>query len=165
MTIKRRWNFLRPSTAPIEREISKEVLRQIHSKLEFLNQTGLGYITLDRLTKTLSGGEAQRVAIAAQLAASLTGVLYILDEPSAGLHPGDVDTLISQLKNLSSRGNTVVVVEHDSSIIKESDYIVEIGPGAGESGGRAVFTGTTQEFFSAGRTITALSLRQAGFLT
>ncbi len=164
MTIKKALEFFSGlELAPIEKDISREVLRQINSKLEFLNQTGLGYITLDRLTKTLSGGEAQRVAIAAQLAASLTGVLYILDEPSAGLHPGDVDTLISQLKNLSSRGNTVVVVEHDSSIIKESDYIVEIGPGAGEGGGRAVFTGTTQEFFSAGRTITAdyLSGRQA----
>ncbi|MEK6760142.1 MAG: excinuclease ABC subunit UvrA [Deltaproteobacteria bacterium] len=137
-----------------EKKISGEVLRQIIVKLEFLNNTGLGYITLDRLTKTLSGGEAQRVAIATQLASSLCGVLYILDEPSIGLHPVDIDMLIDQLRRLASMGNTVVTVEHEPSVIKASDHILELGPGAGSRGGRLVFSGTMDEFRSSG-TLTA----------
>lgn len=148
---------------PFEKEVSKEVLRQLTAKLSFLNQTGLGYITLDRLTKTLSGGESQRVTIATQLAATLTGVLYILDEPSIGLHPVDIGVLTGQLKKLSSAGNTVVVVEHDPSIIISSDHIVELGPGAGDRGGRLVYSGPTVDFLRYGATLTSdyLSGRQA----
>lgn len=137
-----------------EKKISGEVLRQIIVKLEFLNNTGLGYVTLDRMTKTLSGGEAQRVAIATQLASSLCGVLYILDEPSIGLHPVDIDMLIEQLRRLASMGNTVVTVEHEPSVIKASDNILELGPGAGSKGGRLVFSGPLDEFRSSG-TLTA----------
>lgn len=140
---------------PHEQELSKELLRQLKAKLEFLSQTGLGYITLDRPTRSLSSGEAQRVTIATQLAASLTGVLYVLDEPSVGLHPVDTDMLIRQLKRLSSAGNTVVVVEHESAIIRSADYIIELGPGAGERGGRAVWAGPTDEFLAKGTTLTA----------
>ena len=156
MTIEEAYGFFRGlRLTPFEEGVSEEVLRQIRAKLEFLNSTGLGYITLDRLTKTLSGGEAQRVQIATQLASSLTGVLYILDEPSIGLHPVDIDMLTAQLKRLSSRGNTVVVVEHDPSIIRASDNIVELGPGAGERGGRLVYSGPAEEFLKGARTLTS----------
>ncbi|HXI10468.1 MAG TPA: excinuclease ABC subunit UvrA, partial [Thermodesulfobacteriota bacterium] len=140
---------------PFEKEVSKELLKQVSLKLEFLNNTGLGYITLDRLTKTLSGGEAQRVTIATQLASSLCGVLYILDEPSIGLHPVDIDMLTKQLKRLSSMGNTVVTVEHDPSVIRASDHIVELGPGAGEKGGRVVYSGPIDDFLENSRTLTS----------
>ena len=138
-----------------ERSVARDVLKQISAKLNFLKQTGLGYLTLDRQTKTLSGGEAQRVQIATQLSASLTGVLYILDEPSIGLHPVDTDMLIKQLQTLKTRANTVVVVEHDSSIIEASDHIVELGPGAGQYGGRLVHSGPTRGFLEEGSTLTA----------
>ena len=144
---------------PVEREIAKEALKQISLKLDFLEETGLGYITLDRLTRTLSGGEAQRVALANQLASSLSGVLYILDEPSIGLHPRDVAMLIAQLKRLSRLGNTVVVVEHDQSIIKEAHHIVELGPGSGEMGGRIVYSGSQKDFIESASTLTARYLR------
>lgn len=138
-----------------EREVSEEVLKQVSLKLDFLEQTGLGYITLDRLTKTLSGGEAQRVTIATQLASSLCGVLYILDEPSIGLHPVDIDMLTAQLRRLSSLGNTVVTVEHDPSMITRSDHIIELGPGAGKKGGKVVWSGPAGEFVGKARTLTA----------
>ncbi len=164
MTIKDAlWFFESLDVAPFEAEAAKELVKQLRVKLEFLNQTGLGYITLDRLSKTLSGGEAQRVQLATQLASSLCGVLYILDEPSIGLHPVDVDLLIRQIRRLSSLGNTVVVVEHDHEVIKNSDYILELGPGAGERGGRLVWAGETSEFLNNARTLTSdyISGRQA----
>jgi excinuclease ABC subunit A len=156
MTIKEARVFFRNlELRPLEKEIAKEALKQIALKLEFLNQTGLGYITLDRLTRTLSGGEAQRVSIANQLASALSGVLYILDEPSIGLHPRDIDMLIQQIKKLSARGNTVVVVEHDHSLIRSADYIVELGPGAGERGGRLVYSGPKTDFLDESNTLTS----------
>ncbi|MBI5971124.1 MAG: excinuclease ABC subunit UvrA [Deltaproteobacteria bacterium] len=156
MTIKDAFKFFESlEIAPFEREAAKELTKQLLLKLEFLNQTGLGYITLDRLSKTLSGGEAQRVQLATQLASSLCGVLYILDEPSIGLHPVDVGLLIRQIRRLSSLGNTVVVVEHDHEVIKNSDYIIELGPGAGERGGRLVYGGETAEFLKNAKTLTA----------
>ncbi|MFZ3073467.1 MAG: excinuclease ABC subunit UvrA [Thermodesulfobacteriota bacterium] len=142
-----------------EREVAKEALKQLALKLEFMETTGLGYITLDRLTRTLSGGEAQRVQLSNQLGSALSGVLYILDEPSIGLHPRDVSTLIGQIKKLTARKNTVCVVEHDPSVIKASDYIVELGPGSGEAGGRVVHAGNTDEFLSSANTLTAQYLR------
>jgi excinuclease ABC subunit A len=156
MTIKEAQEFFSSlELTDFERAVSEEVLKQVKLKLEFLNQTGLGYITLDRLTKTLSGGEAQRVTIATQLASSLCGVLYILDEPSIGLHPVDIDMLTGQLKRLTSMGNTVVTVEHDSSMITRSDHIVELGPGSGAMGGRVVYSGPTEEFLKSAQTLTA----------
>jgi len=158
MTIKDAAEFfsgLPEKLSAFERAVSEEVLKQVKLKLDFLDQTGLGYITLDRLTKTLSGGEAQRVTIATQLASSLCGVLYILDEPSIGLHPVDIDMLTGQLKRLTSMGNTVVTVEHDSSMITRSDHIVELGPGSGASGGRVVWSGPTDEFIGSAQTLTS----------
>jgi excinuclease ABC subunit A len=140
--------FIKLDLSAHEREIAREALKQIAAKLEFLNQTGLGYVGLDRLTRTLSGGEAQRVALANQMGASLCGVLYILDEPSVGLHPRDIDMLIGQIKRLSARSNTVVLVEHDQSVMRASDHVLELGPGAGERGGRLVYSGPTREFLS-----------------
>jgi excinuclease ABC subunit A len=156
MTIKQAATFFQTlELSAHEKEIAKEALKQIALKLEFLNQTGLGYITLDRLTRTLSGGEAQRVSIANQLASALSGVLYILDEPSIGLHPRDIEMLIQQVKKLSARGNTVVIVEHDPALIKSADYIVELGPGAGERGGRLVYSGPTAAFLEPPKTLTS----------
>ncbi len=156
MTIEEATEFFKdPGLTDFEKEVSKELLKQISVKLEFLNRTGLGYITLDRLTKTLSGGEAQRVTIATQLASSLCGVLYILDEPSIGLHPVDIDNLTNQIKRLSSMGNTVVTVEHDPEMIRSADFIVELGPGAGERGGRLVYAGALHDFLENARTLTA----------
>jgi excinuclease ABC subunit A len=143
------------SLTPAERAAASEALRQVGLKLDFLHRTGLGYLTLDRLSKTLSGGEAQRVSIATQLASALSGVLYILDEPSIGLHPSDVETLMAQVRRLAGAGNTVVVVEHDPSVIRGADHIVELGPGAGERGGRLVYSGPCREFVSGARTITS----------
>jgi len=156
MTIKEAQDFFaRLSLTPLEKAVSEEVLKQINAKLDFLGQTGLGYLTLDRPTKTLSGGEAQRVTIATQLASALCGVMYILDEPSIGLHPVDIEMLNRQLKRLSSMGNTVVTVEHDSSMIEKSDHIVEMGPGSGSAGGHVVWSGPTEEFIRNGTTLTA----------
>ncbi len=140
---------------PMEQKLSATVITSIIEKLDFLRETGLGYLTINRPTRTLSGGEAQRVSIATQLSATLTGVLYILDEPSIGLHPVDVDKLARQLRRLCDRGNTIVVVEHDSTIIERSDHIVELGPGAGERGGRLAWSGPSNEFISSASTITA----------
>jgi excinuclease ABC subunit A len=139
----------------LEQRLSATIIANILEKLQFLKETGLGYLTINRPTRTLSGGEAQRVAIATQLSATLTGVLYILDEPSIGLHPVDVDKLAAQLRRLCDRGNTIVVVEHDPTIIENSDHIVELGPGAGERGGRLVASGPTTDFLSSSNTITA----------
>lgn len=156
MTIKEAHAFFSSiKLPPLEKELSSELLKQLTVKLDFLNQVGLGYITLDRLTKTLSGGEAQRVTLATQLASSLCGVLYILDEPSIGLHPVDIEMLSRQIKRLAEMGNTVVTVEHDPTIIMESDNIIELGPGAGERGGRLVYSGPRDEFLESARTLTS----------
>jgi len=124
-----------------EKNIAAEILKQINSRVDFLIKVGLDYLTLSRLARTLSGGEAQRVNLACQLGATLTETLYIMDEPSIGLHPRDVGRLISLIKELRDRGNTVVVVEHDFEMIKSADNIVELGPLAGERGGDIVYQG------------------------
>ncbi len=129
-----------------QQKISKDILKEILSRTQFLLDVGLHYLTLSRLTKSLSGGEAQRINLACQLGARLTETLYILDEPSIGLHPRDIDRLISIILELKKRKNTVVVVEHDPELIKASDFIIELGPEAGEKGGNLVFQGTFSEF-------------------
>jgi excinuclease ABC subunit A len=125
-----------------ERTIARDVLAELDSRLAFLEEVGLGYLTLDRLTRTLSGGEAQRINLANSLGANLVDSLYVLDEPSIGLHAADNERLIRVMKRLRKLGNTVIVVEHDPEIILSSDYLVDLGPGAGRAGGRVLFSGT-----------------------
>ncbi|MBA2565523.1 MAG: excinuclease ABC subunit A, partial [Gemmatimonadetes bacterium] len=124
-----------------QRAVGALALAELDSRLEVLEQVGLGYLTLDRLTRTLSGGEAQRIGLANALGARLTDTLYVLDEPSVGLHAADIQLLLTILRRLRDRGNTVLVVEHDLEVIAAADWVVELGPGAGEHGGRVVFTG------------------------
>lgn len=130
---------------PTEKEIAKQVMKEIKSRLSFLKNVGLDYLTLDRASATLSGGEAQRIRLATQIGSALSGVLYVLDEPSIGLHQRDNMKLISTLKNLRDLGNTVIVVEHDEDTIREADYVVDLGPGAGELGGYITAQGTPAE--------------------
>ena len=127
---------------PHEEQVATRLLTEIRSRLDFLTDVGLSYLTLDRLSNTLSGGESQRINLATSLGSSLVGSLYILDEPSIGLHSRDTDRLISVLKKLRDLGNTVVIVEHDEEIIREADYIIDIGPDAGRRGGEVTFAGT-----------------------
>jgi len=131
-----------------EAKVTEEILREIISRTGFLLKVGLDYLNLSRLTRTLSGGEAQRINLACQLGSRLTETLYILDEPSIGLHARDIDKLVSIISELKSRSNTVIVVEHDYKLIKSSDYIVELGPEAGEHGGEIVFQGDTADFIN-----------------
>ena len=128
-----------------EREIGKRLLTEINNRLQFLLNVGLGYLTLNRLSNTLSGGESQRINLTTSLGSSLVGSLYILDEPSIGLHPRDTDRLIQVLKDLQSLGNTVVVVEHDEDIMRAADHIIDIGPDAGRLGGEIVFDGEAKD--------------------
>ncbi|PYM08492.1 MAG: excinuclease ABC subunit A [Candidatus Rokuibacteriota bacterium] len=138
-----------------ERALAREILRQLNAKLRFLLRMGLGYLTLARQTRTLSGGEAQRVNLANQLGSQLVGTLYVLDEPSIGLHARDTARLADLCGELAHAGNTVVIVEHDRGFIEAADYIVEVGPGSGERGGEIVFSGTPDEFRRDTRSLTA----------
>ncbi len=147
------------SLRPSERAIAEEILRQLTAKLSFLARVGLGYLTLTRQTKTLSGGEAQRVVLANHLGARLVGTLYVLDEPTIGLHARDTDLLAGILKDLAAAGNTVVVVEHDRHMIESADHIVELGPQSGEKGGEIVCAAPRKEFLNDRRAITARYLR------
>ncbi len=136
-----------------------EVREDVVNRLTFLNRVGLGYLTLDRLTRTLSGGEAQRIHLANALGARLVDTLYVLDEPTCGLHAGDVDRLIDTLRDLVNGGNTVVVVEHDLAVLKAAEHFVELGPGAGSNGGHIVYQGPLAELMNEGDTLTAHHLR------
>ena len=128
-----------------ESEIARDILVEINSRLNFLNQIGLSYLTLDRAAPTLSGGEAQRIRLASQLGSNLQGVCYILDEPTIGLHSRDNRLLLNTLKDLGSKGNTIVVVEHDEDTIRSADHIIDLGPGAGIDGGKVVARGTLKQ--------------------
>ena len=142
-----------------EKEIAKILMRELTTRIGLLDEVGLGYLTLDRNCSTLSGGESQRINLATSLGSSLVGSLYILDEPSIGLHPRDTQNLINVLKRLRDIGNTVVVVEHDEAIIKAADYIVDIGPKAGQFGGEVVFAGTFGKLLQQKKNLTASYLR------
>ena len=137
-----------------ELEICHEIHHQIKSRLKFLSDVGIGYLTLDRPSKTLSGGEYQRLNLANQLGMGLSQTLYVLDEPTVGLHPRDNDRLIEVLKSLNQLGNTLVVVEHDKDVIENSNYIIEIGPGSGYQGGEIIYSGYTEDFFKNANTAT-----------
>src|SRR5882757_9991723 len=137
-----------------ERLIAGRVLHEISERLQFLNAVGLGYISLDRSAATLSGGEGQRIRLATQIGSRLRGVLYVLDEPSIGLHHRDNDRLLKALEALRDLGNTVLVVEHDEETIRRADYVIDLGPGAGRHGGEVVAAGTPQQIIETAGSIT-----------
>ena len=150
--------FKRISLTETEQHIARNVLKEIVSRLEFLRNVGLDYISLNRMTATLSGGESQRIRLATQIGSNLTGVLYVLDEPTIGLHQRDNARLIDTLKRLRDLDNTLIVVEHDEEVIRSSDWIVDIGPGAGMHGGRVVASGSLKDILANSESITALFL-------
>src|SRR5204862_3034131 len=130
--------------APREQLTAGRIIREIRDRLEFLDAVGLNYLSLDRAANTLSGGESQRIRLATQIGSKLRGVLYVLDEPSIGLHHKDNDRLLATLEELRNLGNTVIVVEHDEETIRRADYVVDLGPGAGTEGGHIVAAGTPE---------------------
>ncbi|HCT65190.1 MAG TPA: excinuclease ABC subunit UvrA [Lachnospiraceae bacterium] len=144
--------------------IADQILREINARLGFLVDVGLEYLTLSRSAGTLSGGEAQRIRLATQIGSGLVGVVYILDEPSIGLHQRDNDKLIKTLKNLRDIGNSLIVVEHDEDTMLESDYIVDIGPGAGENGGEVIFSGTVEDIMKCKNSVTGQYLSGTKFI-
>ena len=148
-----------------EKDIAQKIVAELTNRIALLVDVGLGYLTLDRTTGTLSGGETQRINLATSLGSSLVGSLYILDEPSIGLHPRDTENLIRVLKRLRDIGNTVVIVEHDENIIRAADYIIDIGPRAGQFGGEVVFSGTYKDLIKKENDLTASYLRgmEGGF--
>lgn len=143
----------------LQEEVAGEVLKQVRSRLDFLIRVGVNYLTLNRETRTLSGGEYQRLNLANQLGMGLSQTLYVLDEPTVGLHPRDNDRLISILKELKELGNTLVIVEHDHDVIKNAENIVEMGPGSGSFGGEVIYSGATDDFYQFGKSNTASYLR------
>ncbi len=145
--------------SPRESTIAHPITKEIKARLTFLEDVGLNYLTLDRASSTLSGGEAQRIRLATQIGAGLVGVLYVLDEPSIGLHQRDNHKLLATLQALKRLGNTVMVVEHDEATIRSADYIVDLGPGAGKHGGEVVACGTLREILESPRSLTGQYLR------
>ncbi len=139
--------------------IAGRILKEIHDRLRFLHDVGVGYLTVARSAQTLSGGEAQRIRLATQIGSNLTGVLYVLDEPSIGLHQRDNRALLATLGRLRDLGNTVIVVEHDEETIRKADYVVDLGPGAGEHGGHVIFQGTPVQLLSDADSVTGAYLR------
>jgi excinuclease ABC subunit A len=160
MTVKEARPFLDGlKLTPAESTIAEKILEEIQQRLRFLDEVGLDYLTLDRLTSTLSGGEAQRIQLATSLGSHLVGAFYVLDEPSIGLHPRDTGRLIQILKGLRDLGNTLLVVEHDPDTILAADHILDLGPGAGEHGGKLTFAGTRDELLADTHSLTARYLR------
>jgi len=160
MTVRRAFNFFRDlRLAAHQKAVAEKLVAEIQNRLKFLLEVGLDYITLDRMTFTLSGGEAQRINLAAALSASLVGTLFVLDEPSIGLHARDNRRLTDILKSLKDMGNTVVVVEHDPDIIATADHVVDLGPFSGERGGEVVFQGPYRAFLGCRESLTAQYLR------
>ena len=145
-----------------QRTIARDIARELHARLGFLHQVGLGYLGLDRAAPTLSGGEAQRIRLAAQLGSQLRGVCYVLDEPSIGMHARDNHLLLATLRRLQERGNTVVVVEHDEETIRSADHVVDLGPGGGTEGGRLVAHGSLAEVMASDASATGRMLRAPG---
>ena len=151
--------FAAMDLAPFERQVADKLVQEIRGRLRFLREVGLDYIALDRMTFTLSGGEAQRISLAAALSASLVGTLFVLDEPSIGLHPRDNHRLIEILRSLKDIGNTVVVVEHDPDIVRAAEHIIDMGPRAGEAGGEVVFEGPWSAFLRDRNSLTSQYIR------
>jgi excinuclease ABC subunit A len=159
-TVKQAQDFFNSAVyTPFQAQVAEKLLAEIQGRLKFLLEVGLDYITLDRMTFTLSGGEAQRINLAAALSTSLVGTLFVLDEPSVGLHARDNHRLIEILKSLKDMGNTVMVVEHDPEIIKSAEHIIDLGPGAGENGGEVIFSGEMSRFLKFPQSLTARYMR------
>jgi excinuclease ABC subunit A len=155
----KRWFLdLEPQLGPQQQQIARAILKEINERLGFLDNVGLDYLNLDRTSGTLSGGESQRIRLASQIGSGLSGVLYVLDEPSIGLHQRDNDRLLETLKRLRDLGNTVIVVEHDEDAIRHADHIVDLGPGAGVHGGEVVAQGTLAEILASTTSLTAAYL-------
>jgi len=155
MSIKEALSFIKTlKLNKTDRIISQEILKEIVERLGFLYDVGLDYLTLDRSASTLSGGEAQRIRLATQIGSQLVGVLYILDEPSIGLHPRDNSRLLNTLKKLRDLGNTILVVEHDKETMEAADFLVDLGPGAGEHGGEVVFAGDPKKIYKSTKSLT-----------
>ena len=150
--------------SPRSQKIAQGILKEIEERLKFMVEVGLDYLTLDRTAATLSGGESQRIRLATQIGSSLVGVLYILDEPSIGLHQRDHLRLLGTLKRLRDLGNTVIVVEHDEETIRSADYIIDMGPGPGERGGEVVFTGPPEALMKAEHSLTGQYLSGKKFI-
>ena len=148
----------RPTLTPREMTIADQILKEIEGRLHFLDSIGLDYVTMNRTARTLSGGEAQRVRLATQIGSGLTGVLYVCDEPTVGLHPHDDHRLIGTLTRLRDMGNTVIVVEHDDAMMRAADHIVDLGPGAGEHGGQIVAAGNVAEVMASEASLTGAYL-------
>jgi excinuclease ABC subunit A len=146
--------FVGLNLSPMQMEIAGKILEEIRQRLRFLDEVGLDYLTLDRLSSTLSGGEAQRVQLATSLGSQLVGAMYVLDEPSIGLHPRDTSRLIHILEDLRDLGNTILVVEHDPDVIRSADYLLDLGPGAGELGGRLLAAGTVEQVMASPQSLT-----------
>jgi excinuclease ABC subunit A len=160
LTVKEAQEFLDGlRLAASQTQVAEKLIQEIQSRLKFLLEVGLDYITLDRMTFTLSGGEAQRINLAAALSSSLVGTLFVLDEPSIGLHARDNARLVEILRSLKDVGNTVIVVEHDPEIIKAADFVVDLGPRAGEHGGRVLFEGAMADFLGSPKSLTARYMR------
>ena len=139
---------------PTQREIASQIVKEINARLNFLKNVGVGYLTLDRITHTLSGGEAQRIHLATQIGSRLVGVLYVLDEPTIGLHPRDTEMLLNTLERMRNIGNTVIIVEHDKKTIQNADYIVDLGPRAGVQGGKIMATGSPTDIIKIKQSLT-----------
>ena len=166
LSIREAYRFIENlNLSPSETKISHLVLKEIKARLQFLIDVGLDYLTLSRSATTLSGGEAQRIRLATQIGSRLTGVLYVLDEPSIGLHQSDNAKLINALKEMRDLGNTLIVVEHDEEIMRQSDYLVDIGPGAGVHGGEVVAQGKPEEFYKFENSLTADYLSGRRFIS
>ena len=160
MTVQQTHDFFKKlRLPPFQKQVAEKLIDEIQDRLKFLLEVGLDYITLDRMTFTLSGGEAQRINLAAALSASLVGTLFVLDEPSIGLHARDNGRLVEILKSLKEIGNTVMVVEHDPEIIRSAEHLIDLGPRAGEDGGRVIFDGPFQKFLKNPDSLTAQYLR------
>jgi excinuclease ABC subunit A len=158
------WEFVRRTAADVEGagldpEVAGPILKEVRDRLRFLVEVGLGYLTLGRSADTLAGGEAQRIRLATQIGSRLVGVLYVLDEPSIGLHPRDIQRLLGTLEALRDLGNTVLVVEHDQDTIRAADHLVDMGPGAGRHGGRVIVSGTLDDLLGSAESLTGAYLR------
>src|SRR5205814_6966705 len=162
MSVARALEFLESlELTEVEQLIGARIIKEIRERLSFLDNVGVGYLTLDRAALTLSGGEAQRLRLATQIGSQLVGVLYILDEPSIGFHQRDNDRLIGTLERLRDLGNTVLVVEHDEQMMRDADYLVDMGPGAGEHGGEVVAEGPASKVARNRKSITGQFLSRA----